>query len=398
MIDTTRTAPRTDSAAMMLAAARELAPELMARAREAELLGSMPSDLVARIRSARLFRILQPRALGGLELEPVAVLEIIEELSRADASAGWTVMIGAGSLAFAAWLQPGVACDLFGRDADATVATVFAPSGRARADVAGRLSVQGRWAFASGCRHAEWFLNGVLVMDGEAPRLLEDGTRDWRLAYVPRSAAEIVDNWDVVGLRGTGSNDVRVAAVSIPEEHAIRPFFESPHHDGPLWRLPFFTLAGVTFAGFALGVGRRALDDFTDLAVTRLRAMASEPVARDAAAQVEFARAEGGLRAARAFVFEAVGDVWRSALAGDVPSVPQRARLQLAAHQAMESSVQAVETAYKLAGSAAVSASHPLQRSLRDVHTAAQHGYFSTEGLKRYARTRFDIPQPTFML
>src|SRR5579871_1901083 len=150
---------------------------------------------------------------------------------------------------------------------------------------------KGRWAFASGSRHAKWFLNGVLVMEGEAPRVLEDGSRDWRLAYIPRSAAEIVDNWDVVGLRRTGSNDVQVLAVSVAAEHTIRPFFESPHQDGPLFRLPFFTLAGVAFAGFALGVGRRALDEFTDLAMRRLRAMSSEPVACDASAQVELALA-----------------------------------------------------------------------------------------------------------
>src|SRR5262249_33227796 len=162
--------------------------EVWAGEGEGERRGPRPADLVAKVRSAGLFRILQPRAFGGLELEPSTVVEIIEELSRADASAGWTVIIGAGSLAFSAWLQPGVARELFGGDADATVATAFAPSGRARADAGARLLVQGRWAVARGSRHAEWFLNGVLVMDGEGPRVLEDGTRDWRLAYIPRSA------------------------------------------------------------------------------------------------------------------------------------------------------------------------------------------------------------------
>src|SRR4029077_9524523 len=128
------------------------------------------------------FRIVQPRALGGLEIEPASLVSVIEELARADASAGWTVLIGAGSLAFGAWLEPRVAVDLLGRNADYTCATVFAPSGRAVPIAAGRLAIEGRLAFASGCQHAEWFLNGVTVFDRDGPRTLADGQRDWRLA------------------------------------------------------------------------------------------------------------------------------------------------------------------------------------------------------------------------
>jgi indole-3-acetate monooxygenase len=388
----------TAPAQLILAAARALAPELSARARESEQLGTLPPDLVARIRAAGLFHMAQPAALGGLELDPATIVSAVEELARADASAGWTVLIGAGGLAFAAWLEPGVARDLLGADADYTCATVFAPKGRAVPGETGGFTVDGRWPFASGCRHAEWFLNGVIVFDGDVPRMLPDRGRDWRLALFPRSEADILDTWDVVGLRGTGSNDVRVRGVRVPEEHTISPFFERARHDGPLWRLPFFTLAGVAFVGLPLGVGRRALDEVTELARTRVGAMSPDPIAQDVAAQVELARAEGGLQAARAFVFDAVGEVWNAALAGDVPSLDQRARLQLAGQQAMRASIEAVDVAFNLAGAASVASSHPLQRCLRDLHTANQHGYFSPAALKRYARTRFEIDQPAFLL
>jgi alkylation response protein AidB-like acyl-CoA dehydrogenase len=340
----------------------------------------------------------QPAALGGLELDPATIVSVVEELARADASAGWTVLIGAGALAFGAWLEPGVARDLFGADADYTCATVFAPTGRAVPRSDGSFLIDGRWPFTSGCRHAEWFLNGVIVFDGDAPRMLPDHGRDWRLAFFPRSEVDILDTWDVVGLRGTGSNDVRVSGIRVPEEHTISPFFEPARHDGALWRLPFFTLAGVVFAGLPLGVGRRALDEVTELAKTRVRAMAPDPIAQDGAAQVELARVEGGLQAARAFVFDAVGEVWNTALAGDVPSLDQRARLQLAAQQAMRAGIEAVDVAFNLAGAASVASSHPLQRCFRDLHTANQHGYFSPAALKRYAKTRFGIEQPTFQL
>jgi indole-3-acetate monooxygenase len=393
---TTTPVPRGESG--LLAAARALAPELSARGQEAETLGTMPADLVARVREAGLFRAVQPRALGGFELAPAPIVELVEELSRADGSAGWTVMIGNGAPAFAAWLDPTVARDLLGGDADFASASVFAPTGQALPDGAGRFAVDGRWAFASGCRHAEWFANGVFVFDGDVPRMLPDRGPDWRLAFFPRSAAEIIDNWDVAGLRGTGSNDVAVRDLTVHEEHTISPFFEPARHEGALWRLPFFTLIGVTLVGFPLGVARRALDEFTELATTKLRAGSFEPVAQDPAAQVELARAEGSLQAARAFVFDTIAAVWDTASAGDVPSIEQRARLQLAAQQAMRAAVEVVDVAFNLAGAGAVRSSHPLQRCFRDLHVANQHIYFSTAALKRYAKTRFDISQPTFMM
>lgn len=109
-------------------------------------------------------------------------------------------------------------------------------------DGTGRFALDGRWPFASGCRHAEWFLTGMFVFDGDAPRLLADRGPDWRLAFLRREDAEIVDNWDVLGLRATGSNDIVVRALSVAEEHTISPFFETAQHDGPLWRLTFFSL------------------------------------------------------------------------------------------------------------------------------------------------------------
>src|SRR3954462_5163913 len=114
----------------VLQAAEELAPELSARAPEIEQHGTMPADLVARLRADGIFRTVQPRALGGLELSPAEVIDIVATLSAADGASGWTALIGMGGNAFTAWLEPAVAQDLFGPDADVTIATVFAPTGR----------------------------------------------------------------------------------------------------------------------------------------------------------------------------------------------------------------------------------------------------------------------------
>ena len=380
------------------AVARALAPEITQRADDAEALGTMPIDLVERLRAAGVFRALQPRSLGGFEVAPVEFIEMIEELARADGSAGWIAAIGAGAPAFTAWLQPAIANELFGSDADFTAATVFAPTGRAVPDGGGRFTIDGRWPFASGCRHAEWLLAGMFVFDGDAPRMIPEQGPDWRLAFFPRANADIVDNWDVLGLRATGSNDIIARGLRVADEHTISPFFQPARHDGPLWRLAFFTLVGVALVGVPLGIARRALDEFTDLATTKLRAGTFEPVAEDPAAQVAFASAEANLRSARAFVLDEASALWDTARAGDPPSLEQRAGFQLAAQQAMRAARQAVDTTFDLTGASAVHATHPLQRCFRDLHTANQHVYFSPAALKRYANTHFGITQPSYMM
>jgi alkylation response protein AidB-like acyl-CoA dehydrogenase len=303
-----------------------------------------------------------------------------------------------GGNAFASWLDPGVARDLLGADADVTIATVFAPTGRLQPAGERGFDIAGRWSWASGCRHAQWLLAGGFVFEGAAPRIVPERGPDWRLAFFPRSRAEIVDGWDVMGLRGTGSNDIATSGVRVEAAHVISPFFEPARQDGPLWRLPFFTLAGIALVGLPLGVARRALDELAALAPTKGRAGSFVPLAGDPVVQVDLARAEGGLRAARAFVDDAVGSLWDTATAGDVPTVDQRANFQLSAQHAMRAACQATDMAFGAAGAGAVRADHPLQRGFRDLHVAAQHAYFSPAALTRWTKVRFGIDQPLYML
>ncbi|WP_329050462.1 acyl-CoA dehydrogenase family protein [Amycolatopsis sp. NBC_01488] len=366
-------------------AARELAPELSARAVEGEQLQTMPRDLVERARTAGLFHLATPRALGGQELPPAAIVEVIEELSRADGSAGWTITIGNGS-AFLAWLDPAVAADLLTGTPDPIGGGVFAPTGRLTPDGAGKFALAGRWAFCSGSPHADLFFNGAFA--GGDPR-------DWRLAVVPAAEVRVLENWDVSGLRGTGSHDVAIEAI-VREEHTISPFTEPARHDGPLWRFPFFTFIGTLMAGVPLGIARRALDEFTAFAPAKFRPPGPGPIAEDGDVQIALTRAEGRLRSARAFVFDALGSLWETACAGDVPNVRERGQLLLATQQAMRASLSAVNIAFGFAGAGALHADQPMQRCFRDLHAASQHIYFSAAASKRYAKLRLGIDQPTF--
>lgn len=375
-------------------AAREIAPELSARARETERLGTLPPDLVDAARRAGLFGLATPRALGGAELPPATVVEVLEELCRADGSAGWTIMIGNGT-AYLAWLDPSVAADLLGPHTDVISACVFAPSGRLTPAGAG-FRLDGKWSFSSGCLHADWFINGAMVFDGESPRMIPGRGPDWRLAAFPAADGAVIDNWDVAGLRGTGSHDVAARSVPVRAEHTMASIFEPARHDGPLWRFPFFTLAGTFLVSFPLGVARRALDELARFAPTKIRPPGPASIAEDGDLQVALTRAEGGLQAARAFVFDALGDMWDTACAGDVPSVEQRACFMLANQQAMRAAVDAVDTAFGFAGAAAFQADHPIGRCFRDLHAAAAHIYFAPAAAKRYAKTRLGLEQPTF--
>jgi len=239
-------------------------------------------------------------------------------------------------------------------------------------------------------------MGGALVMDADGPRTVPGRGPDWRFAVTAASDLTVLDTWDAIGLRGTGSHDVTVDGLWVPAERTMSPMFEPARHDGPLWRLPFFTLVGVTMAGFPLGVARRAIDELVAIASTKVRPPGPNPIGHDDDVQVAIADAEGALQAARAFVFDALGAMWDSALAGDVPSDERRARFLLANQHAMRVAVDTVDTAMRFGGMSALRPEHPLQRCLRDIHAADQHIYFSQAATKRYAKSRLGIEQETF--
>jgi alkylation response protein AidB-like acyl-CoA dehydrogenase len=339
---------------------------------------------VEKARDAHLFGLTTPRALGGLELAPREIVETIEELCRADGSSGWTIMIGTATGLFS-WFDPAIAAELLaGADRPVTAAS-FAPTGRLVDRGDGTYSLTGRWPFVSGCRHADRIMLGGFVFDGDRPRITDAGP-DWRLAHVPVDQVEIIENWDVAGLRGTGSNDVAVADVIVEDRHTVSPFGKPARQDTALARFPFFTFIGMKMAGVPLGIGRRALDELFAMAPTKARGGSLSPIGDDADMQLAVAEADAALRAARAFVLESLDDAYGTALCGNVPSVEQRARIQLAAQNAMRAGIAAVDLAFAAGGASALRNDNVLQRCFRDLHAASQHVYFSPSAWKRYTK------------
>lgn len=349
-----------------------------------------------KLRDAGLFRMAVPRSLGGQELDPVAIVELVEQVSAADGSAGWTTAIG-NSAAFFAWLEPSAVREMVD-DPGAVVSTgTLAPIGRARRSPNGKHFVlTGRWPFNSGCVHADWFQVGFLVVGGDGEPVVEaDGTPEWRIAFLPSAQGEVIDTWRAAGLRGTGSHDVAIRNLRVPIERTTSATFEEPLHEGPLLRLGFRGLTGALLAGFPLGVARRALDELTSAAPSKRRQYSTATLADDRHVQLRLGEAEGSLEAARSFVITVFGDAWATISSGEPLTVAQRARMMLALQHAMDAAVRVVDAAHEIIGASTVYDDHPIGRCFRDIHAARQHYVFSGEMYAEYARLRFGAGTPS---
>ena len=200
-----------------LAIARALAPRIRERAAEIESARQLPRDLVLEIADARLFRVALPEAEGGLGADVLTTLQVIEEVARADGSTGWCLAMGINTLRQSAQFAPEVRREIFFSDPVGISAGSANPRGRAVA-APGGYRVTGHWFFASGCMHSSALHGACKVFDGDKPRLRPNGDQEIRIAYFyPKSIARIVDTWNVSGLRGTGSHDIEVEDLFVPE-------------------------------------------------------------------------------------------------------------------------------------------------------------------------------------
>ena len=294
--------------------ARELAPLAASSAAEAERERRLPAGLSEAIRDAGLYRLCVPASLGGGEAEPAELIGAVEALAEGDAAAGWCVAVCATAGMLAAYIEPAAASEVYG-DPASVAGGVFAPSGRA-SERDGAFELSGRWRFCSNVANCDWLMGGSVVFDGDAPRTLESGRPDIRLLLFPAGDAEVIDTWHVSGLRGTGSNDITVEALTVPTARGASLINESPRERGPLYAFPPFGLLAASIAAVALGTARGALDEIAELAGAKTPALSTRKLAERAETQSSFARAEAGFRAARTLLHAAVADAWAAARAG----------------------------------------------------------------------------------
>ena len=370
-----------------LEVARGLAPSIRKRAAEIEAARKLPADLVMDIANARLFRVALPEAEGGLGADIVTTLQVIEEVARADGSTGWCLAMGINTLRQSAQFAPEVRRQIFFSDPVGISAGSANPRGRAVA-VPGGYRVTGHWFFASGCMHSSALHGACKVFDGDAPRLRPNGDQEVRIAYFyPKSIARIIDTWDVSGLRGTGSHDIEVADLFVPDERTFSALDLRARVTGPMNRMHGFDLAGCSFCCVGLGVARAAIDEFVELAQVKVPRSSSELLRDRAIVQAKIGEAEALLRSGRALLFDVVEDMWETVLAARPITERQRADLRLAMTHAAQSAGTATHMVCAAAGTTSIFTKSPLERYARDAEVVTRHNQLQFVNYEAVGRT-----------
>jgi alkylation response protein AidB-like acyl-CoA dehydrogenase len=372
-------------------AAYDLAPEIIAVRDEIERVRRLPASLADRLRAEGLFQLWLPRALGGPELHPAEYLSVIEALAMADGAVGWCATNAGVFSLLAGSLPEQSAQEIFGNRG--VVAGSVNPTGRADA-VAGGFRASGRWSYASGIDHANWIIANCIIHEDGKPRRVASGAPDMRFLFMPRAAVEVLDTWHVSGLMGTGSHDFEVADVLVPEEFAIPAFAAAPQLPGVLYRIPPISLFCVAVASVVLGIARTAVNALVTLAAKT--PMGSAEALRDKPiAQLQIARAEALVRAARAHLIEAIKRQWDEIATETPPTVQTRASIRLAASFCAEACSSAVDLVHVTAGGSAIQEALPIARCFRDIHAATQHIGLNASGFQLAGRVLFGLDPGT---
>ena len=362
--------------ALWLNRARALEPAVAQWRDVGEQLRHMPDELFDVIRDAGIFRLALPKHLGGEGASIETLMLVMEELSRQDGAAGWNVQIALFQAIFFTALPLEGANEVLAAGPDCVSAGTGAPFGKA-IPVDGGYRVSGRWPYASGCHHADWFVAGCMVLEHDT------ADRPARIViFVPARDCEIIDTWDTGGLRGTGSHDFQITDVLVPERRtfAIGPFART--EPGKLSQRGFGALTGVETAVVGLGIARCAIDTFKELAHQKVPFSGKTVLAGLHPVHEKVGTAEALLRSGRAFLYETARLVDASLLANGEVSDELLAITRLAAAQATKNAVEATALMYTTGGGSAAYSSSRLDRCLRDVHVAQQHYRLSPDNLE----------------
>jgi alkylation response protein AidB-like acyl-CoA dehydrogenase len=361
------------SAIDFLGRARDMASLVRREAANTEAGGTLSASVVDAMREAELFWMLVPTELGGGAQSLTAAIEVIEEVSCADGSSGWTLMANSTMTAVASAFCGADAVEaMFGNGRRAVTAGMFGPGGKSIEVDEGYLGA-GRFSFGSGCNHADWISAGMLVMEDGQPRRLPNGQPEVRVCFMPREKVIFTGNWEVTGLAGTGSYDYEV-----PEQHIRRDFTLERTANAPLRGGPVFTLGLAAFAcaghaAVALGLMKRALMEVVGSAAVKTRpgylsVIAEHPIFRE-----QFSVQEACYQACRQYVLKVFGDAEGTAAAGDPITIEQRARFRQATTWAHQIAADVVRFGHYWSGTASIRASSVMGRCMRDVYAATQH-------------------------
>ena len=314
--------------------------------------------------------MLVPRALGGGEIDYMEHLSIIETLAEADASTAWCVNQNAVYATVSATMPEATARKIW-KDQRAVVANGPPVSAEA-VPVDGGYRLTGRWSFSTGYRHATWISALTPVRDPERSEGPSTARRDMLTLLVPKNDVTVLDDWQVNGMRGTGTFGFEITDLFVPRSRTFRQS-EGPRESGPLYVIPMTLLFAAGFASGALGVARGALEAAIELAGGKTPRSEASLLRDKSAVQGQIGRAEAIWSSARAFLREAASQAWKGACEAGSLTVEQRIRLRLASTHTIRTAADVVDIAYGLGGTSAIFASSPVQRRFQDAHVITQH-------------------------
>lgn len=343
--------------------ARSLQALVDDQAGASEQLGQLTPEIDDALHAEGLYGMWVPKSLGGLELDPLTSLGVIEAVAYGQPSAGWVLMaaglsVGTGS----AYLGDQAIEEIF-TDVDRwpIIAGQGTRPGSAK-PVEGGYEISGDWSFASGIKHAQYIHTAVVV----------EGTGEFRICVLPidQPGVTLIDNWDVLGLRATGSIDYHIENVFVPEHFTHPGLVQESTRGGAFYKLGVIQIALICHSGWAMGVGRRILDELATMA--QAKAGRAGQIAESDAFQLGYADAEAKFRAARALVLESWTDAWATMEAGGTLSTRQSTLLRVALTHITWTLAEVAQFAYKNGGTTALR-SGTMQRLFRDVHAGTQH-------------------------
>jgi 3-hydroxy-9,10-secoandrosta-1,3,5(10)-triene-9,17-dione monooxygenase len=363
----------------LLGRAHDLLPKLRERARLAEDLGRMPDDTVRDFHDTGLFRAFQPTRIGGSELDFGDLVELGDIVGRACGSSAWNLTNLSSHHWMLAMFPAEIQEEVWSRSVDTLIATSFVfPAGKARRTEGGYL-ISGRWPFCSGVDHCEWNMLGGTVAPDE-----EGGKPELRVFMLHRSEYEIIENWEVSGLSGTGSKDVEAGETFVPEYRTLSvediKAGQMPGcsiNTAPLYRIPMFAVFPYVLSGTALGIAQGAWDDHVGALRKKTSAFSGARIGDFQAVQIAIGEASAEIDTARLIMRAHTADAMQIARRGELPDLDRKASYRRDGAWSVKLCVQAVDRIYGLAGGGGLFLKHPVQRHFRDVHAVAAHISFN---------------------
>jgi len=361
--------------------------------RDGQLAGAVVDALV----ESNLFRLSAPSSVGGEEADVRTFAMALDAIGRADVSTGWCIVqANASARSLGSRLDHEFASELL--DGPAAAIAAGTPLGEARAErVDGGHVVSGRWGFASGCLHCNWFDARAVVHANGDPVVTQTGFATLTSNLVPRDEVEVVENWDVAGLRGTGSHTYVVDEVFVPETRSLPLFAEVDPGLAPALRVPLLTFAHVGFAAMGLGAAWSALDDFRALLDKKTPALTGTPLKQTATAQLALADCTSRLRSASAYLNWLLDRLVEAAERG-LLQPEDRAEARLAITSSVDTALAVVEELYRVAGTSGIFATSPLQRRFQDIHVLSQQLFARPSNYENVARLMLGLEHDSALI